>query len=379
MISGTYFTGGGLVDVALEECGFNSAFGVEYDDKIANVARLNGFPVRTMDVRAVNPADLPHVDWFHASPVCKNASTANSDGEESAEDIETAQAVERYIDFHEPFFFSLENVFGYRTFAAFQNILACLTRNNYAFDYWHLNAADYGVPQTRKRLILVARRDGYRPRKPIPTHTQQPTVLFETRTRWVGWYEAIEDLIPYLPESKFADWQIPKLPREMRTFMMQVQGEGGDGILFADEPMQTVTANHGASKYRAYLVDSAGFDGEVATRASDEPSGTIVSNYAKRPLLAWLINESSTMEIRSAGQPAATQLAKGRNGGLGQRALLETGRVVSITPRPLARLQSIPDTFALSGTKTIDCTVIGNSVPPLMMGCVIKAQTGVLK
>ena len=177
MTGGTYFTGGNGVGIAFEACGICDVFGVEYDDKIANVARDNGFPVTTADVRAIDPAQLPCVDWFHASPVCKNASNAKADGEESPEDMETAQAVERYVDHHKPRIFSLENVWGYRKFQAFQNILDCLARNNYSVEFWHLNAADYGVPQTRKRLILVARNDGITPRKPQPTHFKSPSVM----------------------------------------------------------------------------------------------------------------------------------------------------------------------------------------------------------
>jgi len=406
MTGGTYFTGGNGVGIAFEACGIRDVFGVEYDDKIAQVARDNGFPVTTADVRDIDPASLPRVDWFHASPVCKNASTAKADGEESPEDLETAQAVERYIDHHKPRIFSLENVWGYREFQAFADILKCLTRNGYAYEYWHLNSADYGVPQTRKRLILVARNDGITPRKPQPTHFT-PTPFFDDRKKWVGWYEAIEDLIPTLPPSQFAKWQLERLPKEItqtvllnrntterddyfreyqepsyvvtsdgdngrrRAFLMQVQGEGGDGIKEQTEPMQTVTENHSAAKYRAFIT--AGGVAWSPVLDESEPLFALTASKAEHATRAYLVNESSTMEVRGDAEPATTQIANGRNGGIGQKASVH-GRVVKMTPRALARFQSFPDTYILPEKASLACTIIGNAVPPLLMQCVIGAN-----
>jgi len=444
MTGGTYFTGGNGVGIAFEACGIRDVFGVEYDDKIAQVARDNGFPVTTADVRDIDPASLPRVDWFHASPVCKNASTAKADGEESPEDLETAQAVERYIDHHKPRIFSLENVWGYREFQAFQDILKCLTRNGYAFDYWHLNSADYGVPQTRKRLILVARNDGIKPRKPLPTHTENPTPFFDDRKKWIGWYEAIEDLIPTLPPSQFVKWQLKRLPQEIKTMLFANGGfDGGiwgKGYHLKDEPTMTISTQQTP---RAFLTNLDNASREFTVRQEDEPYPTLTASAMRRdvstpkayitaggdawsPVLddtaplftlssskaehatrAYLVNESSTMEVRGDAEPATTQIANGRNGGIGQRAFiladrnttsskpvdadspaftlmaghashnrgyLGGGRVVKMTPRALARFQSFPDTYTLPEKASLACTIIGNAVPPLLMQRVIEAQ-----
>ena len=437
MTGGTYFTGGNGVGIAFEACGIRDVFGVEYDDKIAQVARDNGFPVTTADVRAIDPAQLPCVDWFHASPVCKNASNAKADGEESPEDLETAQAVERYIDHHKPRVFSLENVWGYRNFKAFQDILKCLERNSYAYEYWHLNSADYGVPQTRKRLILVARRDGVKPRKPIPTHFKNPSVMLGERA-WIGWYAAIEDLIDTLPPSQFAKWQLERLPKELQTvmigggnrsqsflefakenrpdtpgkrfpeepshavsatsnfdtraFLMQVQGEGGDGI-----KEQAV---------KAFIT--AGGDAWSPVLGESEPLFALTASKAEHATRAYLVNESSTMETADAAQPANAQVSSAHN--VNQKAYLQYGRVVKMTPRALARFQSTPNCYRfprrarerkltfqeknwiasidgkltiaqqeylheyLVGNDALICKIEGNKVPPLLMQCVIGAN-----
>src|SRR5690606_35414816 len=104
-------------------------------------------------------------------------------------------------------------------------ILACLEECGYAEAHRVLCAADYGVPQTRDRLILVASRVD-RPRLPQPTHAENPAppdLWGESLLPWVGWYEAVEDILHTLPTAKkrgcegceegwcpghFADWQL---------------------------------------------------------------------------------------------------------------------------------------------------------------------------
>ena len=46
----TMFSGGELFGIGAEQAGYKHLWGIEYDDKIASVARLNGFNVMTGDV-----------------------------------------------------------------------------------------------------------------------------------------------------------------------------------------------------------------------------------------------------------------------------------------------------------------------------------------
>src|SRR3989304_5632384 len=146
----------------------------------------------------------------------------------SGGDGRTSYTTCRFIETVQPTIFTLENVWGYRKFVAFEHIIACLRRNGYEYSYWHLNSADYGVPQTRKRLILVARLDGI-PHKPEATHAKNPSSSPVGLKRWVGWYEAIEDLIPTLPESHFAEWQLRRLPEFCNTTTVDGAGYPDSG------------------------------------------------------------------------------------------------------------------------------------------------------
>jgi len=114
-------------------------------------------------------------------------------------------------------------VWGYRKSQSWKLIREHLQRSGYDWNAWKLNCADYGVPQTRKRMIVAARKDGPRPKKPPATHAENPSsggLFGGDLNEWVGWHEAIEDLIPDLPETGLADWQKERLPDELTQTQM---------------------------------------------------------------------------------------------------------------------------------------------------------------
>jgi DNA (cytosine-5)-methyltransferase 1 len=64
----------------------------------------------------------------------------------------------------------------------------------YSVKVGKLNAADYGVPQTRERAILAARCDGIPAQLPAPTHCrggEEPDLFGPGRDRWVSMAEAL--------------------------------------------------------------------------------------------------------------------------------------------------------------------------------------------
>jgi len=265
----TLFSGGELFGVGARQAGYAHADGYELEPKIAAVAQLNGFDVRVADVCAVDYEALPSVDHVHASPSCKNASNANQPGtdengeplpRETAQDLACADAVCRAIAAHQGDTFTLENVYGYRVFESFDRIRAALSAAGFSYEYWHLNAADYGVPQTRKRLILIARRGLCRIQRPNPTHRDGGDMFHPP---WIGWYAAIEDILHTLPPTKPAPWQFARLPKEIRESML-LQGTRsptGNNIVSRSygEPSPTVvSAEGGRIVTRAFLVQSNG-------------------------------------------------------------------------------------------------------------------------
>jgi DNA (cytosine-5)-methyltransferase 1 len=75
----------------------------------------------------------------------------------------------RLIDECKPDLITMENVPRLKHAAPFKDFLRALKRGGYQFDYGVVNAADYGAPQQRKRLVLVASRLGV-VSVPEPTH-----------------------------------------------------------------------------------------------------------------------------------------------------------------------------------------------------------------
>lgn len=206
MKAGTYFSGGGLVEEGLKGI-IDPVVAVEYDQKISGVYRNNfGQHIVTADVRDVDPKELvKHIDgeveYFHASPVCKNYSQAKSNGGEVELDKETAKSTADFIDAVKPRVVTIENVKGYKDSEAMKIITQALDKNGYTWDADVYNAADFGGYTNRERLIVRAVKDGELPEKP----KKQP--------RKGGWLEAVEDILPTLTEKKngVAPWMDTRL------------------------------------------------------------------------------------------------------------------------------------------------------------------------
>lgn len=206
MKAGTYFSGGGLVEEGLKGI-IDPVVAVEYDRKISGVYRNNfGQHIVTADVRDVDPQQLvKHIDgeveYFHASPVCKNYSQAKSNSGEVELDKETAKSTADFIDAVKPRVVTIENVKGYKDSEAMNIITQALDKNGYTWDADVYNAADYGGYTNRERLIVRAVKDGELPEKP----KKQP--------RKGGWLEAVEDILPTLTvkESGVAPWMDARL------------------------------------------------------------------------------------------------------------------------------------------------------------------------
>lgn len=176
----TLFSGGGLVDAAIKEFGLDVQHGVEMNPDLAFMYRQNyGDRVINAKVEDVNYGAFGN-NWLllHASPSCKSFSDANINGEETEADIQAANGTARAIKYLNPFYFTLEQVRAYTKSRSFKIIFNQLINMGYAVTYDTVNAADYGVPQNRERLILTACRNG-------------TTVGLPAKTRRIGWGEVI--------------------------------------------------------------------------------------------------------------------------------------------------------------------------------------------
>lgn len=290
--AGTYFSGGGLVEEGLKGI-IDPVVAVEYDEKISGVYRNNfGQHIVTADVRDVDPKELVkqidgEVEYFHASPVCKNYSQAKSNHAEVELDKETAASTAKFINAVKPKVVTIENVKGYKDSEAMKIITDALDANGYTWDADVYNAADYGGYTNRERLIVRAVRDGKLPEKPKKMEHKS------------GWYEAVADIIPTLTEKKngVAPWMDIRLKADGIDWRnidkpLYVMGSAyADGKVphaFADELLPTLRTKSGdvivmpdGKVYRAMgrvLARVSGVSDDYKMPFSENLSHTIIGN-----------------------------------------------------------------------------------------------------
>jgi site-specific DNA-cytosine methylase len=290
--AGTYFSGGGLVEEGLKGI-IDPVVAVEYDEKISGVYRNNfGQHIVTADVRDVDPKELVkqidgEVEYFHASPVCKNYSQAKSNHAEVELDKETAASTAEFINAVKPKVVTIENVKGYKDSDAMKTITDALDANGYTWDADVYNAADYGGYTNRERLIVRAVRDGKLPEKPKKMEHKS------------GWYEAVADIIPTLTEKKngVAPWMDIRLKADGIDWRnidkpLYVMGSAyADGKVphaFADELLPTLRTKSGdvivmpdGKVYRAMgrvLARVSGVSDDYKMPFSENLSHTIIGN-----------------------------------------------------------------------------------------------------
>ena len=250
--SGSYFSGGGLLEEGLKNY-LDPKVAVEFNSKISGVyADNHGRHIVTADVRDVDPATLvgqldSPVEYFHASPVCKNFSRAKREAGEVELDKETARSTADFIKANHPKVVTIENMKGYSDSEALKIITDELSRQGYDWDMDVYNAADFGGYTSRERLIVRAVRDGVLPPKP-------KAIAKEDRKK--GWMEAVSDLIPTLHEKRSGvpEWMDSRLKAEGidwhnidKPLYVFGQGNNKNSVphAFADELLPTLRTKGG--------------------------------------------------------------------------------------------------------------------------------------
>jgi DNA (cytosine-5)-methyltransferase 1 len=190
-----------------------------------------------------------------------------------------------------------------------------------------LNAEQYGVPQTRRRAILIARRDGAEAVMPTPTHSRYYAREPERRDPGV---------LPWVSMATALGWGMTERPSPTIT--------GGGTETGGAEPIAKL-ARYTSRPDWVYRRPSPTV---VATRRSS--SGMLIGRQ---------LDDGSRTDVG------------GHSGTVGLRKGMLPG--VRVTAAEAALLQSYPGDFPFQGAKGKQFLQIGNAVPPLLGQAIITA------
>ena len=240
-ISVSLFTGACGLDLGLEKAGFQTVSLVEIEPDAVKTISLNrphlSLCAVPRDIREVSaqtlleeggkilgidrPLDSGEIDLVTGGPPCQPFSTAGKRGSVGDPRGSLFMDFIRIIEEIQPRFFVMENVRGLLSApirhrpheqrglgcpvleldempgAAMQVILAEIKRIGYEVVYDLLNAADYGVPQVRERVILIGYKGSDSVTMPLPTHSETGVSKLP---KWLTLRDGLKSLVDFQPE-----------------------------------------------------------------------------------------------------------------------------------------------------------------------------------
>ncbi|QSE72492.1 DNA cytosine methyltransferase [Rhodococcus sp. PSBB049] len=326
------FAGAGGLSLGFEQAdlGFEPVHAVEIDAAAARTYKRH-FGCAVYDGPIENLERFEAAEVILGGPPCQGFSPLGRDRDDAsrAQLNELWQQYLRAVRQVQPKAFVIENVPEFQRSAQFARLLELMDTDRelsrYRFAYGVLNAADYGVPQRRRRGIFMAVRG----RKPVPwppPPTHGPESVGATE------YVTVRDAIADIPLAT------------ARTEVEVVDGRQDLHIGRNARPMSL-------ARYRAIPEGGNRFD-----LARNRPD-LLPQCWANKPtgttdVMGRLWWDRPSVTIR-------TEFYKPEKG-----RYLHPVADRPITHREAARLQSFPDDFEFEGTKIEIARQIGNAVPP---------------
>jgi DNA (cytosine-5)-methyltransferase 1 len=335
------FSGGMGLDLGLEHAGFEILLTADNMPAAVQTARRNRpeLPIYDGDARALT-AEIVHdmtrltageLDLLAGGPPCQSFSTAGKRlGLDDQEKGDLVFEFLRLVEELRPRAFLMENVKGLLSASTtwrklpynnngkiidslhgslFRELCARVEKIGYSLGYREINAADYGVPQTRQRIFLIGYRDGASVTFPEPTHAKEAALFLDP-------WRTIRDVLGDLEDD---DSYCTRFSERKLSYLKMVPA-GGNWRSLPEEVQRE-------SMGRAFLA-KGGRSGYWRRLSFDSPSPTILTEP----------------------QNAST-------------ALCHPTEHRPLTVRECARIQTFPDEWIFCGKGSDQYKLVGNAVP----------------
>ncbi|MCE2070457.1 DNA cytosine methyltransferase [Streptococcus thermophilus] len=343
------FSGGGGLDLGFIESGFNIVYAIDNDKAAVDSYKENiDSNIILDDIFKIDLSTLPEARVVIGGPPCQSFSLVGKrDINDSRSDL-----VWRYLEIikHvQPEYFVFENVIGLKSAKtpkgtkvlddlayAFQNI-------GYSINIETLNSADFGVPQRRKRVIIVGNNKGQQFEFPTPTHNEEGTNGLK---KWVSSEDAIGDLGPANVDGNTGYISSPQSEYQKKM---------------RDNSQNSEVTQH-------YYPQMSELDKQIISFV--KPGG----NYMDVPDF---VPSNRIKKFKETGgrttcygrllpsKPSYTINTHFNRPNVGCNIHYSEDRLITV--REAMRFQSFPDSYrVVSKTKRGLHTVVGNAVPPLL-------------
>lgn len=336
------FAGVGGLSLGFEMAGFDVIMANEYDESIAEAYKLN-HPGTKMIIADIK--DLPieetfseyrgKVDVVIGGPPCQGFSQKGQRKTINDERNFLFKYFVNVVDYIRPRYFVMENVPNLLTAEnGFfkKEVYELFAAKGYALVSDTLNAADYGVPQNRRRAVIIGKLGDWPLQMPFP--------LSHTVTIW----DAISDLAYHNSGEGF---EVEDYRTEPQSEYQKRLRAGSEKLYnhistahsaLALERLNMIPPNSGKEVLPEEHLTKSIYSGTWTRMGKDEISVTITTRF----------------DTPSSGKFTHPYLHR------------------AITVREAARIQSFPDKFKFIGTKGSQMKQVGNAVPPMLAKAIAK-------
>ncbi|MBE3037542.1 MAG: DNA cytosine methyltransferase [Chloroflexi bacterium] len=327
------FCGAGGLTLGLHEAGFRTLAAFDNWGPAAQTFRLNLGP-QVCQAEIGEDFDLPNASLIVGGPPCQGFSSAGARRKDDQRNS-LVSIFARIVARHKPAVFLFENVEGFLTHNEGHHVLELLDPlidAGYRIHLRKINAANYGVPQLRKRVIAIGalRQDVA---FPAPTHCAHGAPGAHLAGQGLPLTPSLAECLAGLPKATtIAPCEaLDHTYAPLEGLDLERANRLRPGQIMRDLPEELW---HESYRRRAYRRVK---DGLPTERRGGAPAG-----------LRRLDPDEPSKAITSSAI----------------RDFIHPYEDRPLTIRECARIQTFPDTFRFVGSKVERATLIGNAVPP---------------